>query len=143
MAKKPFIAKIDSLLAERGIAKKDFYRDCEITSATYSQWNTGKTKPKIYSLQKIANYLDISMSELMVSFPANEVRTPEIHNASNVESIKLSQFESDQKEKSPTPEGAELSENKKKLIEKICLMDEKTVDVLNSIADQVLLMLGK
>ena len=50
---------------------------------------------------------------------------------------------SEQKEKSPTPEGAELSENKKKLIEKICLMDEKTIDVLNSIADQVLLMLGK
>lgn len=51
--------------------------------------------------------------------------------------------ESDQKEKSPTPNGVELSEAKKSLIEKIYLMDDDMIAALNSIADQVLLLREK
>lgn len=113
MAKKPFIAKIDSLLAERGIAKKDFYRDCEITSATYSQWNTGKTKPRIYSLQKIADYLGVPFSEITVPFQENG--------------------ETDQKEKSPTPEEAGLEYSDIQLLEAYKKADPITREAIQRI----------
>lgn len=115
MAKKPFIAKIDSLLAERGIAKKDFYKDCEITSATYSQWNTGKTKPRIYSLQKIADYLGVPFAEIAVPFQENG--------------------EFVQKEKSPTPEGAELDEE---LIMRLCQLTPDEIQKVGAFVQGIL-----
>lgn len=58
MANSPITARIDALLAQKGIDKKTFYHDCGITSASYSQWNTQKTTPKPSNLYKIAKYLD-------------------------------------------------------------------------------------
>lgn len=58
-------------------------------------------------------------------------------------SVEWLKGESDQKEKSPTPNGVELSVAKKSLIEKIYLMDEDMIAALNSIADQVLLLREK
>ena len=49
--------RIDQLLDERGIDKQTFYDDCHISSAAYSQWNTGKTSPRKSSLIRVANYL--------------------------------------------------------------------------------------
>lgn len=65
MAKSPIVTRINMLLAERGIPKKDFYRDCEITSASYSLWNTGKTQPRMKNLQRIAEYLDVTVADLL------------------------------------------------------------------------------
>lgn len=65
MAKSPIVTRINMLLAERGISKKDFYKDCEITSASYSLWNTGKTQPRMKNLQRIAEYLGVSVADLL------------------------------------------------------------------------------
>jgi len=65
MCKSPITVRINSLLAMKGISKKDFYRDCEITSASYSQWNTGKTNPTLTNLHRIAAYLDVSVDYLL------------------------------------------------------------------------------
>lgn len=65
MVKSPIVARINSLLAERGIEKKKFFADCKITSATYSQWNTGKTSPRMRNLAVIANYLGVPLDELL------------------------------------------------------------------------------
>lgn len=65
MVKSPTVAKINSLLAEKGITKKQFYKDCGITSASFSLWNTGKTNPTIKNLKIIADYLGVSISDLM------------------------------------------------------------------------------
>ncbi len=51
--------RIDNVLREKGISKKDFYEACDITSSAYSQWNTGKTEPRTAKLKEISNYLNI------------------------------------------------------------------------------------
>ena len=57
MSNSPIVARINSLLAEKGISKQEFYDACHITSATYSLWNTGKTTPRMKNLETIAIYL--------------------------------------------------------------------------------------
>ena len=65
MGNSPIVNRINSLLAERGIDKKKFYDDCGITSASYSLWNTGKTKPRMKNLEIIADYLHVPVSYLL------------------------------------------------------------------------------
>ena len=55
MGNSPIVNRINSLLAEGGIDKKKFYEDCGITSASYSLWNTGKTKTRMKNLEIIAD----------------------------------------------------------------------------------------
>lgn len=64
MAKTPITARIDSLLAQKGVSKAQFYQDCAITSASYSQWNTGKTTPREKNLYRIAEYLGTTVEYL-------------------------------------------------------------------------------
>lgn len=71
--------RIDNVLREKGISKKDFYEACDITSSAYSQWNTGKTEPRTAKLKEISNYLNIMYEWLA--------------------------FGVGKKEKAPTPEG--------------------------------------
>lgn len=54
---------IESELSRRGISKEQFYSDCGISSATLSQWRTGKYFPSVAKLQVIQQYLGISFSE--------------------------------------------------------------------------------
>lgn len=63
--KSPIVARINSLLAAKGIPKQQFYKDCGITSASYSLWNTGKTNPSMKNLKIIAEYLGVSVADLL------------------------------------------------------------------------------
>lgn len=72
MCKSPIVARINSLLAAKGISKQDFYAQCGITSATLSQWNTGKTRPRIRTLQSIADFLGTSVNYLMTGSHVSE-----------------------------------------------------------------------
>lgn len=65
MVKSPIVARINALLAAKGIPKQQFYKDCSITSASYSLWNTGKTNPSMKNLKIIAEYLGVSVADLM------------------------------------------------------------------------------
>lgn len=65
MASSPIVARINSLLAEKGISKKTFYRECGISSASYSLWNTGKTQPRMKNLEVIAKFLNVPVSYLV------------------------------------------------------------------------------
>ncbi len=64
--------RIDETLKERGIAKSQFYFDCGITSSAYSQWNTEKTEPKISSLRRIADYLNVNYEWLSLGVGKKE-----------------------------------------------------------------------
>ena len=59
------VAKINSLLAEKGISKQEFYSACGITSASYSLWKTGKTQPRMKSLQVISDFLNVPVTTLL------------------------------------------------------------------------------
>lgn len=65
MVKSPIVARINALLAAKGTPKQQFYKDCGITSASYSLWNTGKTNPSMKNLIIIAEYLGVSVADLM------------------------------------------------------------------------------
>jgi transcriptional regulator with XRE-family HTH domain len=65
VVKSPIVARINALLAAKGIPKQQFYKDCGITSASYSLWNTGKTNPSMKNLKIIAEYLAVSVADLL------------------------------------------------------------------------------
>ena len=77
MGNSPIVNRINSLLAERGIDKKKFYEDCGITSASYSLWNTGKTKPRMKNLETIAEYLHVPVSYLLEGKEQKEKPAPD------------------------------------------------------------------
>ena len=72
MGNSPIVSRINGLLAEKGISKRDFYRDCGITSASYSLWNTGKTTPRIKNLEVIDNYLETTTDYLLTGLGEKE-----------------------------------------------------------------------
>ena len=72
MGNLPIVSRINGLLAEKGISKRDFYRDCGITSASYSLWNTGKTTPRMKNLEVIANYLETTTDYLLTGLGEKE-----------------------------------------------------------------------
>ena len=66
MSKSPIVARINALLPLRGISKKQFFKDCKISSSAFSQWNTGKIEvPRGKNIERIANYLDVSVEYLL------------------------------------------------------------------------------
>lgn len=65
MSNSPIVARINGLLAEKGIPKQKFYEDCGITSASYSLWNKGKTTPRMKNLETIAQYLGTTTEYLL------------------------------------------------------------------------------
>lgn len=75
MGNSPIVNKINALLAEKGISKQNFYKDCGITSASYSLWNTGKTKPRMKNLEIIAEYLNVPVSYLVSKADKKESAT--------------------------------------------------------------------
>lgn len=72
MSKSPIVARINSLLAEKGISKQEFYDACHITSATYSLWNTGKTTPRMKNLENISVYLHTTTDYLLTGLGEKE-----------------------------------------------------------------------
>ncbi len=69
--------RIDELLDERGIDKQTFYDDCHISSAAYSQWNTGKTTPRKSSLTRVADYLGVTYEWIAFGTGSKKAPTPE------------------------------------------------------------------
>ena len=110
-----FWDRFSDLCLSVGKAPNTVAKELNIPSGSITAWKGG-AEPRNKTIAKLAEYFGISVNYFL---------------------------ESEQKEKSSTPVGVELSETKKNLIEKICLMDEKTVDALNAIADRVLLKQGK
>ena len=58
------IKRIELRLAELGMSKAEFYSKSGISSASYSQWNTGKYKPSDAKLNSAALALDTTVDYL-------------------------------------------------------------------------------
>lgn len=54
---------VDSELASRGISKAEFYAQSGVSSATLSQWRTGKYEPTADKIAKIEKCLGISFAD--------------------------------------------------------------------------------
>lgn len=57
--------KIKQLREERGLDQKAFAFDCEIGRTQLHMIENGKTNPRLATLMKIANALEISLSKLV------------------------------------------------------------------------------
>ena len=58
-------AKIKQLREEKGIDQKSFAFDCEIGRTQLYMIENGKTNPRLLTLMKIANGLEISIGDLL------------------------------------------------------------------------------
>ncbi len=58
-------ARIKQLREERGLDQKAFAFDCEIGRTQLYMIENGKTNPRLLTLIKISNGLEISLSELV------------------------------------------------------------------------------
>lgn len=70
------LRRIDALVELRGMSKEDFYRKSGISSASFSQWNTGKYRPSTKKLITAANVLDVSVHYLMTGQPDKNETAP-------------------------------------------------------------------
>lgn len=113
--KSPIVARINALLAAKGIPKQQFYKDCSITSASYSLWNTGKTNPSMKNLKIIAEYLGVSVADLL---PDREL-VPQ-------EGIK----------KDPIPKDGAVSSAKQKLLDALDGLSDSQIEKLIGIIEE-------
>lgn len=78
MEGKKLVAKIKSLVVSRGMSMAEFYKKSGITGGAMSQWKSGETQPALSSLQRIADVLGTTVSELVG--PEEETKTPATEN---------------------------------------------------------------
>ena len=55
----------EKLLNEKGVTAYEVSKATGIPNSTFSDWKTGKSKPKIEKLKKIAEYFQIPITELI------------------------------------------------------------------------------
>ena len=65
---------IDSELASRGIPKSEFHEKSGVSSATLSQWRTGKYDPTPEKLAKVEKCLGISFADYEKSDESDDLR---------------------------------------------------------------------
>lgn len=67
------IKRIEIRLSEIGMTKAEFYKKSGISSASLSQWRTGKYKPSEKNLAKAAEVLGVSYSYLLNGVEEKEI----------------------------------------------------------------------
>lgn len=90
------IDKINYYLVKQGKTGADLSRALGLSNSVYSQWNTGKTKPKKSKLMAIAEYLGVSVEDIMpddvaataASQGAKKAPDPEIEGVMKDEDLK-------------------------------------------------------
>ena len=57
--------KFVELLNKNGVTAYEVSKNTGIPQSTFSDWKSGRSKPKVDKLQKIANYFHIPVTELI------------------------------------------------------------------------------
>lgn len=70
------IKRIELRIAELGMSKAEFYLKSGISSASYSQWNTGKYNPSESKLRNAANCLGLDFNYLCFGADGSNTKTP-------------------------------------------------------------------
>lgn len=70
------IKRIEMRLAEIGMSKADFYKQSGISSASYSQWNTGIYNPSKKKLKSAADCLNVSYEYLLYGAEIEKEKMP-------------------------------------------------------------------
>ena len=70
------IKRIEMRISELGMAKADFYKQSGISSASYSQWNTGLYRPSEKKLRSAAECLGVSYEYIRYGASADNEKAP-------------------------------------------------------------------
>ena len=70
------IKRIEMRITELGMAKADFYKQSGISSASYSQWNTGLYRPSEKKLRSAAECLGVSYEYIRYGTSAENKKAP-------------------------------------------------------------------
>lgn len=62
----PTGSRIKEIRTQKGLTQKELGRKCEIAESTIRRYELGSLNPKIETLQKIANALEVSVSDLLL-----------------------------------------------------------------------------
>lgn len=62
MTSTEIVRTIETELSRNGISKGQFYKDCDVSSATFSQWRSGTYYPSLSALRRIADYLNLALA---------------------------------------------------------------------------------
>lgn len=57
--------RVKEIRLKKKIAQQDIAAACNIEKSNFSRLEAGNTNPTIYTLNKIANYLDVTLSYLV------------------------------------------------------------------------------
>ena len=60
---KTVVRIVETILAERGISKVEFYEKSGISSATFSQWRNGQHDPTQAKIDMVEKYLGVSLAD--------------------------------------------------------------------------------
>lgn len=78
MEGKKLVATIKSMVVSRGMSMAEFYKKSGITGGAMSQWKSGETQPALSSLQRIADVLGTTVSDLVET--DEKTKTPATEN---------------------------------------------------------------
>lgn len=62
MSSQEIVALIETTLEQNHISKTDFYANCAVSRATFSQWRAGRNYPSKEALDRINDYLDLTLA---------------------------------------------------------------------------------
>ena len=71
---KTVVRIVEIILAERGISMGEFYKRSGISSATFSQWRTGKYSPTQDKIDQIEKSLGVTLADYEKSEQLEELR---------------------------------------------------------------------
>lgn len=89
------IKRIELRLAELGMSKAEFYKQSGISSASYSQWNTGKYKPSDSKLERAAEVLETDFDYLRYGTKNKKAPTVSGERSVSDDDIKFALFGGD------------------------------------------------
>ena len=82
------LSRIELRMAELNMSKQSFYEKSGISSASYSQWNTGAYKPSVKKIKSAAKALDTSVEYLLTGAGPGDIKKE--RPAENGETLKES-----------------------------------------------------
>lgn len=82
------LSRIELRMAELNMSKQSFYEKSGISSASFSQWNTGAYKPSVKKIKSAAKALDTSVEYLLTGAGPGDIKKE--RPAENGETLKES-----------------------------------------------------
>lgn len=68
------LSRIELRMAELNMSKQSFYDKSGISSASFSQWNTGAYKPSVKKIKSAAKALDTSVDYLLTGAGPGDIK---------------------------------------------------------------------